>query len=68
MSEFLRASTPICLIVAGTVLGAVAIASPSLSDSARSAGLGLAASAITGAAGLAQTSSASTVVKKDDKS
>ena len=56
MAELIRAATPIFLGAAGVAIALAALLAPDLSDAKFAAGLGLAASAITGAAGLAQSS------------
>ncbi len=54
--EVIRALTPIFLASVGASIGIVALFAPSQSEAKWSAGLGLASTAIAGAAGLAQTS------------
>lgn len=56
MSELIRAATPVILAAIGAVIAIVALLIPDLSDAKFAAGMGLAASAVTGAAGLAQSS------------
>lgn len=53
--EIIRAFTPVFLATIGGVIGLAAVLSPDLSESQRSSGIGLAGTAIAGAAGLAQT-------------
>ena len=55
--EIIRASTPLILAVIGCVIGGMVIFNPQLSDARWSSGIGLAGTAITGAAGLAQSNS-----------
>ncbi len=52
--EVIRALTPIFLATIGGAIGLAAVLSPGLSDGQRSSGIGLAGTAIAGAAGLAQ--------------
>ncbi|MBW4616465.1 MAG: hypothetical protein KME21_24985 [Desmonostoc vinosum HA7617-LM4] len=54
--EVIRALTPMFLATIGAAVGIAVIVSPNISDAKWSAGLGLAGTAIAGAAGLAQTS------------
>jgi hypothetical protein len=55
--EVIRAITPMYMITIGAVIAVIAIVSPNAKDGAQfSAGLGLAGTAIAGAAGLAQGS------------
>jgi hypothetical protein len=56
MSDLVRAVTPVFLGLLGGGIAIVAIISPSLPDQRFTASLGLAGSAIAGAAGLAQSS------------
>ena len=53
--EFVRAMTPLILAVVGCAIGTMVIFNPDLADTQWTAGIGLAATAITGAAGLAQS-------------
>lgn len=53
--EFIRAVTPIFLASIGAVIGVAVVVSPNSNEAKSSAGLGLAGTAIAGAAGLAQT-------------
>ncbi len=53
--EVIRAFTPIFLATIGGVIGLAVVLSPQLSDGQRSSGIGLAGTAIAGAAGLAQS-------------
>lgn len=53
--EVIRAFTPVFLATIGGVIGLAVVLSPQLSDGQRSSGIGLAGTAIAGAAGLAQT-------------
>lgn len=55
-SETLQASTPIVLAFVGAVIGITAIMTPDLNSDTRANAFGLAGMAITGAAGLAQSS------------
>jgi hypothetical protein len=54
--DLIRALTPIFLASIGAFIGGSVLLSPKISDAKWSAGLGLASTAIAGAAGLAQTS------------
>jgi len=54
--ELIRAITPIFMATIGAVIGITVLVSPNITDAKWSAGLGLAGTAIAGAAGLAQTS------------
>ncbi|MEC4811944.1 MAG: hypothetical protein SAK29_01465 [Scytonema sp. PMC 1069.18] len=54
--EVIRAITPMFFGSVGAVIGVVVLVSPGISDTKSTAGLGLAGTAIAGAAGLAQTS------------
>ncbi|WP_414565070.1 MULTISPECIES: hypothetical protein [unclassified Anabaena] len=54
--DLIRAITPLFLASIGAFIGAAVLFSPKISDAKWSAGLGLASTAIAGAAGLAQTS------------
>lgn len=56
MTELIRSATPLFLAAAGVAIALAALLTPDLSDAKFAAGLGLASSAITGAAGLAQSS------------
>jgi hypothetical protein len=53
--EVIRAFTPIFLATIGGAIGLSVVLSPQLSDGQRSSGIGLAGTAIAGAAGLAQS-------------
>ncbi len=53
--EVIRAFTPIFLATVGGVIGLAVVISPQLTDGQRSSGIGLAGTAIAGAAGLAQS-------------
>ena len=55
--DYIRAITPLIMTFVGCVIGGMVIISPNnnLEDSQRTAGMGLAGTAITGAAGLAQS-------------
>ncbi len=55
--EYIRAITPLIMTFVGCVIGGMVIISPNenLVDTQRTAGMGLAGTAITGAAGLAQS-------------
>ncbi len=53
--EVIRAFTPVFLATIGGVIGLAVVLSPQLSDGQRSSGIGLAGTAIAGAAGLAQS-------------
>ena len=55
--EIIRAATPLVLASIGCVIGGMVIFNPSLSDARWASGMGLAGTAITGAAGLAQSNS-----------
>lgn len=55
--EIIRASTPLILAGVGCVIGGMVIVNPQLSDARWSSRIGLAGTAITGAAGLAQSNS-----------
>ena len=54
--EIIQSTIPIILIFAATVFGVTAILSPNMSDAKWAAVFGLSGSAISGAAGLAQSS------------
>lgn len=54
--EVIRAITPMFIATMGTVIAVAVLVSPKISDAKWSAGLGLAGTAIAGAAGLAQSS------------
>lgn len=54
-SDLIRSLTPIVLAGVGAVIGIFAVVSPAVSDQKSTAALGLAGTAIAGAAGLAQT-------------
>lgn len=54
--EVIRAITPMFMATIGAVIGVAVLVSPKITDAKWSAGLGLAGTAIAGAAGLAQTS------------
>ncbi|MBO3459872.1 hypothetical protein G7B40_030290 [Aetokthonos hydrillicola Thurmond2011] len=54
--ELIRAITPMFLATIGAVIGVAVLVSPKITDAKWSAGLGLAGTAIAGAAGLAQSS------------
>ncbi len=53
--EYIRAITPLILAVVGCVIGAMVIFNPQLGDAQWTSAIGLAGTAITGAAGLAQS-------------
>ncbi len=55
--EYIRAITPLIMTFVGCVIGGMVIITPNekLVDTQRAAGMGLAGTAITGAAGLAQS-------------
>lgn len=53
--EIIRAATPLILASIGCVIGGMVIFNPNLTDARWSSGMGLAGTAITGAAGLAQS-------------
>lgn len=55
--EIIRAATPLVLASIGCVIGGMVIFNPSLSEGRWASGMGLAGTAITGAAGLAQSNS-----------
>ncbi|MBN3905726.1 MAG: hypothetical protein HWQ35_03820 [Nostoc sp. NMS1] len=54
--EIIRAITPMFMATIGAVIGVAVLVSPKITDAKWSAGLGLAGTAIAGAAGLAQNS------------
>ncbi|MEH2284858.1 MAG: hypothetical protein V7K90_26670 [Nostoc sp.] len=54
--EIIRAITPMFMATIGAVIGVAVLVSPNITDAKWSAGLGLAGTAIAGAAGLAQSS------------
>ncbi|MFN6486559.1 MULTISPECIES: hypothetical protein [unclassified Nostoc] len=54
--EIIRAITPMFMATIGAVIGVAVLVSPKINDAKWSAGLGLAGTAIAGAAGLAQNS------------
>ncbi|MBW4563848.1 MAG: hypothetical protein KME32_22445 [Mojavia pulchra JT2-VF2] len=54
--EVIRAITPMFMASIGAVIGVAVLFSPNTNDAKSSAGLGLASTAIAGAAGLAQNS------------
>lgn len=54
-AEVIRAFTPIFLATVGAVFGAAVLFSPSMDATRAASGMGLAGTAIAGAAGLAQT-------------
>lgn len=54
--EIIRALTPLALAAIGCILGVAVLMSSNSDENARTAGFGLASTAIAGAAGLAQTS------------
>jgi hypothetical protein len=54
--EVIRAITPMFMATIGAVIGVAVLVSPKITDAKWSAGLGLAGTAIAGAAGLAQSS------------
>ncbi|OUL18467.1 MULTISPECIES: hypothetical protein [unclassified Nostoc] len=54
--DLIRAITPLFMAGVGAVIGVAVLVSPNTTDAKWSAGLGLAGTAIAGAAGLAQTS------------
>lgn len=56
ISEVFEAATPLVLATIGAVIGIVVLVKPGISDTIATAGLGLAGTAIAGAAGLARTS------------
>lgn len=53
--EIIRAFTPVFLAAIGGAIGLAVVLSPQLTDGQRSSGIGLAGTAIAGAAGLAQS-------------
>lgn len=53
--EIIRAATPLILASIGCLIGGMVIFNPNLTDARWSSGMGLAGTAITGAAGLAQS-------------
>ena len=56
ISEIIEALTPLILATIGAVIGIVVLVQPKISETRATAGLGLAGTAIAGAAGLARTS------------
>ena len=54
--EVIEAITPLFLATVGAVIGVVVLIQPEINDTRATAGLGLAGTAIAGAAGLARTS------------
>ena len=54
--ELIQAITPMFIATMGTVIAVAVLVSPKINDAKWSAGLGLAGTAIAGAAGLAQSS------------
>ena len=54
--EIIRAMTPMFIASVGAVIGVTVLVSPGISETKTSAGIGLAGTAIAGAAGLAQSS------------
>jgi hypothetical protein len=54
--EIIRAITPMFMATIGAVIAVTVLVSPKITDAKWSAGLGLAGTAIAGAAGLAQSS------------
>ena len=64
--EIIRASTPLILAGIGCVIGGMVIFNPKLSDARWSSGIGLAGTAITGAAGLAQSNRSDNSSSNDD--
>ncbi|BAY24542.1 hypothetical protein NIES2100_43370 [Calothrix sp. NIES-2100] len=54
--ELIRAITPLFMAGIGAIIGVAVLVSPKITDAKWSAGLGLAGTAIAGAAGLAQSS------------
>jgi hypothetical protein len=54
--EMIRAMTPMFMAAVGAIIGVAVLVSPNITDAKWSAGLGLAGTAIAGAAGLAQSS------------
>ena len=54
--DVIRAITPMFMATIGAVIGIAVLVSPNITDAKWSAGLGLAGTAIAGAAGLAQSS------------
>ena len=55
--EYVRAMTPLILAIVGCAIGAMVLFNPELAETQWTAGIGLASTAITGAAGLAQSNS-----------
>ncbi|MDJ0746042.1 MAG: hypothetical protein QNJ32_22140 [Xenococcaceae cyanobacterium MO_167.B27] len=56
ISEVFEAVTPLVMATIGALIGVVVLVQPEISDTKATAGLGLAGTAIAGAAGLARTS------------
>ena len=57
ISEIIEALIPLILAIIGAVIGIVVLVQPQISETMATAGLGLAGTAIAGAAGLARTGS-----------
>ena len=53
--EYVKAMTPLVLAIIGCTIGMMVIFNPHLGDTQWTAGIGLASTVITGAAGLAQS-------------
>jgi hypothetical protein len=67
--ELINSLTPIFIATIGGIIGVTVLVTPSGNDARWSAGMGLAGTAIAGAAGLAQSGkSTSTVSEQDPKS
>ncbi len=56
--EIIRAATPMFMATIGAIISITVLVSPNITDTKWTAGLGLAGTAIAGAAGLAQSSNA----------
>ncbi len=68
-AELINSLTPILIAIIGGIIAVTVLVTPSNTDARVSAGMGLAGTAIAGAAGLAQSDkSASTVSEKNPKS
>lgn len=57
--EIIKSLNPLFLVIAGGFIAVVALASPNITDEKLISALGLAGTAVSGAAGLAQSTSAS---------
>jgi hypothetical protein len=66
--ELINSLTPIFIATIGGIIGVTVLVTNSGSDAKWSAGMGLAGTAIAGAAGLAQSKSASTVSEQNSNS